>query len=101
MYPLGVKKQLRAQEIAMRLNLPSVYLVDSGGAFLPLQSELFADSNHGGRVFYNQAIMSAMGLTQVYSSSMLFADISLSVCVCMYVATWSYSSLLPSFSLDP
>ncbi|XP_041254251.1 methylcrotonoyl-CoA carboxylase beta chain, mitochondrial-like [Onychostruthus taczanowskii] len=64
-YPIGVKKQLRAQEIAMENRLLSVHLVDSGGAFLPLQSELFPDKLHGGRVFYNEAIMSAMGIPQV------------------------------------
>ncbi|XP_054150540.1 biotin-dependent 3-methylcrotonyl-coenzyme A carboxylase beta1 subunit-like [Melozone crissalis] len=65
LYPIGVKKQLRAQEIAMENRLLSVHLVDSGGAFLPLQSELFPDKMHGGRVFYNEAIMSAMGIPQV------------------------------------
>ncbi|XP_005050711.1 PREDICTED: methylcrotonoyl-CoA carboxylase beta chain, mitochondrial-like isoform X2 [Ficedula albicollis] len=64
-YPIGVKKQLRAQEIAMENRLLSVHLVDSGGAFLPLQSELFPDKLHGGRIFYNEAIMSAMGIPQV------------------------------------
>ncbi|KFP45269.1 hypothetical protein N324_12188, partial [Chlamydotis macqueenii] len=64
-YPIGVKKQLRAQEIAMQNRLLAVYLVDSGGAFLPLQSELFPDKTHGGRLFYNEAIMSAMGIPQV------------------------------------
>ncbi|XP_075280376.1 methylcrotonoyl-CoA carboxylase beta chain, mitochondrial isoform X2 [Opisthocomus hoazin] len=64
-YPIGVKKQLRAQEIAMQNRLLSVYLVDSGGAFLPLQSELFPDKSHGGRIFYNEAIMSAMRIPQV------------------------------------
>ncbi|NXT76318.1 MCCB carboxylase, partial [Zapornia atra] len=64
-YPIGVKKQLRAQEIAMQNRLLSVYLVDSGGAFLPLQSELFPDKSHGGRVFYNEAVMSAMRIPQV------------------------------------
>ncbi|NWU28514.1 MCCB carboxylase, partial [Dyaphorophyia castanea] len=64
-YPIGVKKQLRAQEIAMENRLLSVHLVDSGGAFLPLQSELFPDKLHGGRIFYNEAIMSAMGVPQV------------------------------------
>ncbi|XP_062437774.1 methylcrotonoyl-CoA carboxylase beta chain, mitochondrial-like [Rhea pennata] len=64
-YPIGVKKQLRAQEIAMQNRLLSVYLVDSGGAFLPLQSELFPDKSDGGRVFYNEAIMSAMKIPQV------------------------------------
>uniref|UniRef100_A0A672TUP8 methylcrotonoyl-CoA carboxylase n=1 Tax=Strigops habroptila TaxID=2489341 RepID=A0A672TUP8_STRHB len=64
-YPIGVKKQLRAQEIAMQNRLVAVYLVDSGGAFLPLQAELFPDKSHGGRVFYNEAIMSAMRIPQV------------------------------------
>ncbi|NXV47925.1 MCCB carboxylase, partial [Uria aalge] len=64
-YPIGVKKQLRAQEIALQNRLCSVYLADSGGAFLPLQSELFPDKLHGGRVFYNEAIMSAMRIPQV------------------------------------
>ncbi|KAM9379180.1 biotin-dependent 3-methylcrotonyl-coenzyme A carboxylase beta1 subunit-like [Phaethornis superciliosus] len=65
LYPIGVKKQLRAQEIALQNRLLSVLLVDSGGAFLPLQSELFPDKLHGGRIFYNEAIMSAMGIPQV------------------------------------
>ncbi|MBI1818689.1 MAG: methylcrotonoyl-CoA carboxylase [Deltaproteobacteria bacterium] len=65
LYPISVKKQLRAQKIAMENRLPCVYLVDSGGAFLPLQADLFADESHGGRIFYNEAIMSAMGIPQV------------------------------------
>uniref|UniRef100_A0A673FY86 methylcrotonoyl-CoA carboxylase n=1 Tax=Sinocyclocheilus rhinocerous TaxID=307959 RepID=A0A673FY86_9TELE len=64
-YPITVKKHLRAQVVAMQNRLPSVYLVDSGGAFLPLQSEIFADSNHGGRTFFNEAVMSAMKIPQV------------------------------------
>ncbi|XP_015271275.1 PREDICTED: methylcrotonoyl-CoA carboxylase beta chain, mitochondrial-like [Gekko japonicus] len=64
-YPISVKKQLRAQEIAIQNRLPSVYLVDSGGAFLPLQAELFPDQFHGGRIFYNEAVMSAMKIHQV------------------------------------
>ncbi|XP_032382913.1 methylcrotonoyl-CoA carboxylase beta chain, mitochondrial [Etheostoma spectabile] len=64
-YPITVKKQLRAQEIAIQNRLPCVYLVDSGGAFLPLQSEIFPDKNHGGRTFYNEAIMSAMKIAQL------------------------------------
>jgi acetyl-CoA carboxylase carboxyltransferase component len=64
-YPMTVKKHLRAQEIAMENRLPCVYLVDSGGAFLPLQAEVFADRDHFGRIFYNQARMSAMGIAQV------------------------------------
>lgn len=64
-YPITVKKQLRAQQIAVQNRLPCVYLVDSGGAFLPLQSEIFPDRMHGGRTFYNEAIMSAMKIPQV------------------------------------
>ncbi|XP_068098577.1 methylcrotonoyl-CoA carboxylase beta chain, mitochondrial-like [Hyperolius riggenbachi] len=64
-YPISVKKQLRAQEIAMQNRLPAVYMVDSGGAFLPLQAQLFPDKEHGGRTFYNEAIMSAMKIPQV------------------------------------
>ena len=64
-YPLTVKKHLRAQEIALENRLASVYLVDSGGAFLPLQAEVFPDREHFGRIFYNQARMSAAGLPQV------------------------------------
>lgn len=60
-YPITVKKHLRAQEIALENNLPCIYLVDSGGAFLPLQSEVFPDKKHFGRIFYNQANMSARG----------------------------------------
>src|SRR5438067_10570485 len=64
-YPVTVKKHLRAQEIARANNLPCIYLVDSGGAFLPLQDEIFPDENHFGRIFYNQARMSAAGIPQV------------------------------------
>src|ERR1700758_1608238 len=64
-YPITVKKHLRAQEIALQNNLPCVYLVDSGGAFLPLQSEVFPDREHFGRIFYNMARMSAAGIPQV------------------------------------
>jgi acetyl-CoA carboxylase carboxyltransferase component len=64
-YPLTVKKHLRAQEIGLENRLPCVYLVDSGGAFLPLQSEVFPDREHFGRIFYNQARMSALGIPQV------------------------------------
>ncbi|XP_072129944.1 biotin-dependent 3-methylcrotonyl-coenzyme A carboxylase beta1 subunit isoform X2 [Mobula birostris] len=65
LYPVTVKKQLRAQDIAIQNGLPCIYLVDSGGAFLPLQAEIFPDENHGGRTFYNEAIMSAAGIPQV------------------------------------
>lgn len=64
-YPMTVKKHLRAQEIAQENGLPCIYLVDSGGAYLPLQSEVFPDRDHFGRIFYNQARMSAEGLAQV------------------------------------
>ena len=64
-YPLTVKKHLRAQEIAQENHLPCVYLVDSGGAFLPMQDEVFPDREHFGRIFYNQAQMSAMGIPQI------------------------------------
>jgi acetyl-CoA carboxylase carboxyltransferase component len=64
-YPLTVKKHLRAQEVAEQNRLPCLYLVDSGGAFLPLQAEVFPDRDHFGRIFYNQARMSAKGIPQV------------------------------------
>lgn len=64
-YPLTVKKHLRAQEIALTNHLPCVYLVDSGGAFLPLQDEVFPDREHFGRIFYNQAQMSARNIPQI------------------------------------
>jgi acetyl-CoA carboxylase carboxyltransferase component len=64
-YPLTVKKHLRAQEIAAQNHLPCLYLVDSGGAFLPLQAEVFPDRDHFGRIFYNQARMSANGIPQI------------------------------------
>jgi 3-methylcrotonyl-CoA carboxylase beta subunit len=64
-YPMTVKKHLRAQEIAEQNYLPCIYLVDSGGAFLPLQDEVFPDREHFGRIFYNQAQMSARGIPQV------------------------------------
>ncbi|MDH3989687.1 MAG: methylcrotonoyl-CoA carboxylase, partial [Gammaproteobacteria bacterium] len=64
-YPLTVKKHLRAQEIAEQNGLPCIYLVDSGGAFLPLQDEVFPDRDHFGRIFYNQARLSAKGIPQI------------------------------------
>ena len=64
-YPMTVKKHLRAQEIAEENHLPCIYLVDSGGAFLPLQHDVFPDRTHFGRIFYNQARMSAKGIYQV------------------------------------
>src|SRR3990167_8559803 len=64
-YPLTVKKHLRAQEIAYQNNLPCIYLVDSGGAYLPKQDEVFPDRDHFGRIFYNQAIMSAANIPQI------------------------------------
>ncbi|HET7146809.1 MAG TPA: carboxyl transferase domain-containing protein [Gaiellaceae bacterium] len=64
-FPLTVKKHLRAQEVAAQNRLPCVYLVDSGGAFLPLQAEVFPDRDHFGRIFFNQAQMSARGIPQI------------------------------------
>jgi 3-methylcrotonyl-CoA carboxylase beta subunit len=65
--PMTVKKHVRAQEIALENRLPCIYLVDSGGAFLPLQAEVFPDRDHFGRIFYNQARMSALGIPQIAS----------------------------------
>ena len=64
-YPVTVKKHLRAQEVALHNRLPCIYLVDSGGAFLPRQDEVFPDREHFGRIFYNQATMSARGIAQI------------------------------------
>ncbi len=64
-FPITVKKHLRAQEVALENRLPCIYLVDSGGAFLPLQDEVFPDKEHFGRIFYNQARMSALGIPQI------------------------------------
>ena len=64
-YPMTVKKHVRAQEIAEKNNLPCIYLVDSGGAFLPLQDQVFPDKGHFGRIFRNQAILSSKGIPQV------------------------------------
>src|ERR1700745_3965477 len=64
-YPMTVKKHLRAQDVARQNNLPCVYMVDSGGAFLPMQDEIFPDERHFGRIFYNQAQMSAAGIPQI------------------------------------
>src|SRR5580765_7139741 len=64
-YPITVKKHLRAQEIALENRLPCIYLVDSGGAFLPAQDEVFPDRDHVGRIFYNQARLSALAIPQI------------------------------------
>src|SRR3984885_4650190 len=64
-FPMTVKKHLRAQEIARKNGLPCLYLVDSGGAFLPMQDEIFPDREHFGRIFFNQATMSAEGIPQI------------------------------------
>ena len=64
-FPITVKKHLRAQEIALENHLPCIYLVDSGGAFLPLQAEVFPDKEHFGRIFFNQAQMSSIGIPQI------------------------------------
>jgi acetyl-CoA carboxylase carboxyltransferase component len=66
-FPLTVKKHLRAQEVAAQNRLPCIYLVDSGGAFLPLQDEVFPDRDHFGRIFFNQANLSAAGIAQIAS----------------------------------
>ena len=64
-YPMTVKKHIRAQDVADANNLPCIYLVDSGGAFLPMQDEVFPDIGHFGRIFRNQAVMSGKGIPQV------------------------------------
>ena len=64
-YPITVKKHLRAQEVARANRLPCIYLVDSGGAFLPMQDEVFPDKEHFGRIFFNQANLSAEGIPQI------------------------------------
>jgi 3-methylcrotonyl-CoA carboxylase beta subunit len=64
-FPITVKKHLRAQEIALHNHLPCIYLVDSGGAFLPMQDEIFPDRDHFGRIFFNQANLSAQGIPQI------------------------------------
>lgn len=64
-FPMTVKKHIRAQEVAMENGLPCIYLVDSGGAFLPLQAEVFPDKEHFGKIFFNQARMSAQGISQI------------------------------------
>lgn len=64
-YPITVKKHLRAQDVARENRLPCIYLVDSGGAFLPLQAKVFPDKLHFGRIFFNQANMSAEGIAQI------------------------------------
>jgi len=71
-FPVTVKKHLRAQEIAQQNQLPCIYLVDSGGANLPRQADVFPDRDHFGRIFYNQANMSAQGIAQVFH---LFDDL--------------------------
>lgn len=65
LYPMAVKKMLRGQTIAMGNRLPLINLMDSSGAFLPLQSEIFPDLDDGGRIFYSQAMMSKMGISQI------------------------------------
>jgi 3-methylcrotonyl-CoA carboxylase beta subunit len=64
-YPMTVKKHLRAQDVARQNNLPCIYMVDSGGAFLPMQDEIFPDERHFGRIFYNQAQLSSLGIPQI------------------------------------
>jgi 3-methylcrotonyl-CoA carboxylase beta subunit len=64
-YPMTAKKHLLAQDIARQSNLPCIYMADSGGAFLPMQDEIFPDERHFGRIFYNQAQMSTLGIPQI------------------------------------
>src|SRR5258708_23343807 len=63
-YPITIKKHIRAQEIALENRMPAIYLVDSGGVFLPLQAEVFPAKEHFGRIFYNPAVMSSEGIAQ-------------------------------------
>ena len=67
-YPMTVKKHVRAQEVARQNHLPCIYLVDSGGAFLPLWDDVFPDRDHFGRIFYNQATLSGLGIPQIAAS---------------------------------
>lgn len=90
-YPITIKKQLRAQEIAAQNRLPCIYLVDSGGAFLPLQAEVFPDRDHFGRSFYNQANMSAVGIPQISIVMVWFVNPFFLLCkyeTIMDVAFW-------------
>jgi 3-methylcrotonyl-CoA carboxylase beta subunit len=73
-YPITVKKHLRAQEIAMENKLPCIYLVDSGGAYLPKQAQVFPDKDHFGRIFYNQAWMSAKNIPQIAGTSRFYEE---------------------------
>ena len=73
-YPITIKKHLRAQEIAQENRLPCIYLVDSGGANLPRQAEVFPDKFHFGRIFFNQANMSAQGIAQVLKYKLYSLD---------------------------
>lgn len=65
LFPISLVKQLRVQELSYMNHMPTIYLVDSGGAYLPLQADIFADKNHGGRTFYNEAVLSSMGIPQI------------------------------------
>ncbi|XP_054718497.1 methylcrotonoyl-CoA carboxylase beta chain, mitochondrial-like [Uloborus diversus] len=64
-FPISIEKQIRVQELSHLNHLPSIYLVDSGGAYLPLQADIFPDKNHGGRTFYNEAVLSSIGIPQI------------------------------------
>src|SRR5665811_727755 len=79
-YPLTVKKHLRAQTIAAENRLPCIYLVDSGGAFLPMQDEVFPDREHFGRIFFNQANMSAQGIPQIAA---VMGSCTAAICGCL------------------
>ena len=76
-FPETIKKHIRAQEIALDNRLPCVYLVDSGGVFLPLQADVFPDKEHFGRIFYNQAIMSSLGISQIAVVNLITPQYSL------------------------
>ncbi len=97
-YPLTVKKHLRAQEIALENRLPCIYLVDSGGAFLPLQDEVFPDREHFGRIFYNQAQLSARGIPRLRSS---WARAPQAAPTCLPCATRRSSSRSRARSISP
>ena len=77
---MTVKKHIRAQEIAEENNIPCIYLVDSGGAFLPMQDEVFPDKGHFGRIFRNQAIMSGKGIPQIACLWFLYCWRSVRTC---------------------
>ena len=90
-YPITVKKHLRAQEVALENHLPCLYLVDSGGANLPRQADVFPDRDHFGRIFYNQARMSAAGISQVGGCVCVCLCLFVFVCVCVVDCMYNFS----------